>query len=168
MQKLLFSFIIYAHLKHCMPVSTLQDLHSDLQGAIQVHRRKKKTNSPVQEDGRSLASGRYSNTDTFNGIITATFGFNITSPEAKNLFSVFVSHSSNEISLYRQLGTNMTGWGVGTGTLLRQITEKSFMFQSMFYQASHENSVMEKTQNSSYLKNTLGTIKKKLGYLGCA
>lgn len=34
MQKLLFSFIIYAHLKHCMPVSTLQDLHSDLQGAI--------------------------------------------------------------------------------------------------------------------------------------
>lgn len=42
------------------------------------------------------------------------------------------------------------------------------MFQSMFYQASHENSVMEKTQNSSYLKNTLGTIKKKLGYLECA
>lgn len=43
------------------------------------------------------------------------------------------------------------------------------MFQSMFYQASNENNVRKKKpQNSNYLKNTLGMMKKKLGYLGSA
>lgn len=139
----MFSSIIHAHLKHCIPVSTLQDLHSNLQGAIWVYR-KKKDKLSSSRGWEVSASRRYSNTDIFNGIITATFGFNITSPRPKNLMYLWAIGLMKIFHIVNLVSTWQNG-ELALELYWDRWTEKLFMFQSMFYQASNENNVRKKT-----------------------